>query len=345
MPRSKLDTLILRIAAFFREHAGRYSLDPERIEVRYILNWGGFVNATFFVKDGRTTYHLKLADDPESQVSLRRWQHFSERLQQQYHAPRMLDWVKIPRTRFAGPIFEYIPGRAADYSARPEVFSGVLELVAHLHADGDLAAGLEALDGPPSTCADYFISVYIDRFDEDLLSVAGDLPPFVSLDLLSWMMGETRELEGIARDDPAFQLPASSPTHGDLWANNVLVTQDGRWYVIDWDDLALGDPALEYGIILGPQWRAGKMTAEEAAALLPSNDPALRRRFEICLRALLLDEVIDSLADWVESNFAPDHQAEVRQVKESVHRSALARYQELYGNFSHHTASGNDRLS
>lgn len=330
MPRSRLDTLILRITAYFREHAQRYGLDPSTIEVRYILNWGGFVNATFYVRDGQKTYHLKLADDPESQENLLRWQRFHTRLSEQYHAPRMLDWIKIGRTRFAGPLFEYIPGRAADYAVQPEVLDGVLEMLPHLHGDDVLRAGLEALNGPPATCADYFLSVYIDRFDEDLMSIAGDLPPFVSLEMLSWMMGETRELEGLVRDDPAFQETASAPTHGDLWPANVLVTKDGHWFVIDWDDLSLGDPALEYGIVLGPSWRSGVLTTEQTAALLPSDDLNLRRRFEVCLRALLLDEVIDSLADWVESGFAPDHQAEVRAQKEQVHRQAYLRYRDLY---------------
>jgi len=330
MPRTRLDTLILRVTETFRKQAARYGLDPATVEVRYILNWGGYVNACFFIRDGQRTYHLKLTDYPDSQADLRRWQSLHQVLTGRYHAPRLLDWVKIPRTPFAGLLFEYIPGKPADFAAQPEVFAGVLDLLARLHADQDLAAALETDGEDVPTCGDYFLSVYIDRFDEDLLAVAGDLPPFVSLDLLSWMMGETRELEGLARDLPAFQHPAAAPTHGDLWPNNILVTQAGSWYVIDWDDLALGDPALEYGILLGPQWQAGRLTLEGAAALLPQDDPALRERFEVCLRAFVLDQVIDTLADWVESGFAPDHQQEVRTAKEASHRAALAIYREMF---------------
>ena len=159
--------------------------------------------------------------------------------------------------------------------------------------------------------------------------VAPNLPPFVSLDLLDWMMGETRELEGLARDLPAFHQPAGSPTHGDLWPSNVLVTGGGEWYIIDWDDLALGDPALEYSILLGPLWRQGKMSQAEIEGLLPDN-PDFRQRFNLCLRALVLDEVIDTLADWVESDFAPDHQVKVRAEKERIHRDSLNLYRELY---------------
>lgn len=327
MPRSRLDTLIAHVAETFRRQAGRYQLDPASLEVRYILNWGGYVNASFFVGDGQRTYHLKLADQPDTQADLRRWESLNDLLTARYHAPRLVDWVKIPRTRCAGLLFDYIPGRPADFSAQPEVFAGVLDLLARLHADAELAAALSTGETP--SCADTFLSVYIDRFDEDLLSVAGDLPPFVSLELLSWMMGETRELEGLARDMDAFQRPAVWPTHGDLWPANILVTRSGSWYVIDWDDLALGDPALEYGILLGPLWRAGRLSLEDALALLPAGDPDMRRRFEVCLRAFVLDGVIDTLADWVESSFAPDHQEEVRAAKEAAHRSALAFYREM----------------
>lgn len=329
MPRSRLDTLIARVAETFRTQAGRYGLDAAAVEARYILNWGGYVNASFFVGDGQRTYHLKLANQPETQADLRRWQSLHALLTARYHAPRLLEWVKIPRTPYAGLLFEYIPGRPADFAAQPEVFSGVLDLLARLHADQELAAALSADEAQTPLCSDAFLSLYIDRFDEDLLVVAGDLPPFVSLDLLSWMMGETRELEGLVRDLDVFQRPAIWPTHGDLWPSNILVTRQGDWFVIDWDDLALGDPALEYGILLGPLWRDGRLSLEEAAALLPAGDPDMRRRFEISLRAFVLDQVIDTLADWVEASFAPDHQETVRAGKEAAHRAALDFYRKM----------------
>jgi thiamine kinase-like enzyme len=173
------------------------------------------------------------------------------------------------------------------------------------------------------------MSVYIDRFDEDLRIIAGNLPPFVPLDLLDWMMGETRELEGLARELPAFADLAGSPTHGDLWPNNILVMESGQWYIIDWDDLSLGDPALEYSILLGPLWRNGVLSESEIFRLLPE-DEDLRERFRLCHRAYILDAIIDTLADWVESEFAPEHQEEVRGEKERQHREALALYRTMY---------------
>ncbi len=329
MARTALDTLTRRVTDYFRKHAAQYRLDPASIEARYILNWGGFVNASFLLTDGKQTFHLKLADDEDALAGLERWEAFHQVLSERYHAPRMLDWVKIPRTPFEGAIFEFVPGQPADLAAQPGLLKTVLDLLACLHADGDLAADLEKMEGGVLTCTEAFLSLYIDRFDGDLLIIAGDLPPFVPLKVLDWMMGETRELEGLARDLPAFQHPAGSPTHGDLWQSNILVTGDNSFSIIDWDDLALGDPALDTSILLGPLWRQGKLTQAEIERLLP-DDPAFRERFNLCLRALLLNEVIDTVADWVESDFDPVDREEVRAAKEKSHREALELYKQMY---------------
>jgi hypothetical protein len=191
-----------------------------------------------------------------------------------------------------------------------------------------LSASL-AGEAPVLTCADSLIDTYIDRFDEDLLAVVRDLPPFVPLATLDWMQGETRHLESLARELEVFQQPAIAPLHGDLWEQNVLVCEDGRWYVVDWDDLALGDPALEFGILLGPLLAHLPPAERRIPAALPAS-PGLRARFEVYLRAYLLDEVIDSLADYVESDFAPEHQAEVQAEKQRVHEQALIRYRSIY---------------
>jgi hypothetical protein len=351
MATSELDRLIRRVTALFRKHASHFGLDPETVEARYILNWGGFGNANFTIRDGQRSLHLKLAAGAEDQEPLRRWQSIHKMLTSRYRAPQVLGWVRIPGTEYAGLLFEHIPGRQADFARQPDVLAGVLDLLPRLHQDSALIDHLIAQDGPPGTCAEAFLDLYIDRLDGDLLGVAANLPPFVPLDLLDWMMGETRELEGLARDLPAFQPPAGAPTHSDLYPNNILVTRAGGWQIIDWDDLALGDPALEYSILLGGQWRAAlaaagpadlrAVAAAEAArlwAMTPAlADEAMRERFFVCLRALLLDEIIDSLADWVEVAFAPQHLAEVRPVKERIHREALALYRLLYppGGSSH----------
>ncbi len=335
MARTSLDTLTRRVVELFRKRAGQYGLDPAALEARYILNWGGFVNASFTITDGRQSYHLKLADEEESQERLELWSYFSPHLVEKYHAPRVLDWIEIPRTPFAGLLFEHLPGRPADFANQPDLLGEVLDLLSNLHSDPDLIRDFEQFDGPPLDCTETFLSVYIDRFDGDLLIIAGDLPPFVPLSLLDWMQGETRELEGLARDLPAFHHPAASPIHADLWPNNIIVEESGAFHVIDWDDLARGDPALDYSIVLGPLWRSGAYSLDQVIGLLPAGDRgetshAFLERFHLYLRAYLLDEVIDTLADWVESAFAPAHQSGLRLAKERAHREALELYKKLY---------------
>ncbi len=323
-----LERLTERVSWYFNTYSQKYGLRRGKVEARYILNWGGFVNASFSISDKEKAYHLKLTDDVEMQERLLAWQELGDLLTRRHHAPRILEWVEIPRTRYSGLLMERIYGREPDYEEEPQVLRGVLDIVSRLHADAQVRAALMPDDGPPS-CTEYFINVYIDRFDSDLLEIVPNLPPFVDLPLVDWMQGETRELEGLARDLPAFQRPASAPTHGDLGPNNVLVTDDGRLFVIDWDDLELGDPALDYAIVLCDLWYTGALREEEMFAMLP-DDPTLRERFKVCQRAFVLDRVIDPLADWVVAEFSPEHVAEVRAEKERVHKEALIRYRTLY---------------
>jgi hypothetical protein len=60
--RTQLNELNTAVTAWFVAHAEEYGLRAGAVEAQYILNWGGFVNASFTISDGHTTYHLKLAD-------------------------------------------------------------------------------------------------------------------------------------------------------------------------------------------------------------------------------------------------------------------------------------------
>lgn len=329
-----LDALRGEVREYFRAHAAQYGFNPAKLKISYVFNSGGFVNPSFHISDGQKALHLKLTNDEDSLVCLEQWRDLHAALEKHYRAPRMLGWVDLENTGFSGPLFEHIPGKVADFRAQPELYRQVMELAARLHADRALTA--ELAEDESITCTDYFLSVYIDRFDEDLLEIAGDLPPFVSLKTLDWMQGETRELEALARELPVFAEPADHPTHGDLYSHNVLVTRGGEWYVIDWDDLALGDPALEWSILLSPLWRqeleqGRRLTAAELTENLPVRLTANElERLDLYLRAYLLDEIIDSLADYNESAFAPEYQEEVQREEKRIHQEALAWYQRFY---------------
>ena len=66
------------------------------------------------------------------------------------------------------------------------------------------------------------------------------------------MREESLRVEAAVTSMESFSRPAESPVHGDLWQDNILVADDGRIRIIDWDDLALGDPALEFAVLLEP---------------------------------------------------------------------------------------------
>ncbi len=339
------------VTEYFRLNARQYGLKSKEVKAEYILNWGGFVNASFHITDGLHSLHLKLSDQEESLNNLDKWENFHERLEKRYHAPRMLDWVTLERAGYEGALFEHIEGSPARLQPGSALLRDVMRTVAALHADKKVADALTKWDEEgwaelaaedaefeqplPLLCADSLLNTYVDRFDSDLLTILNDLPPFVPLSTLDWMQGETRHLEGLARDLPAFQERACSPIHGDLWTNNILVDEKNHFFLIDWDDLALGDPALDWSILLGGLWRADPAADFHVERLLPSEewgvDAAMRERLDVYLQASLLDEIIDSLADYVEVGFAPQFRDEMRPVKQKVHEGALVKYRQLYG--------------
>jgi aminoglycoside phosphotransferase (APT) family kinase protein len=108
------------------------------------------------------------------------------------------------------------------------------------------------------------------------------------------------------------------------------VVPSGEWFVLDWDDLGLGDPVLDVAVLLWPRLRAAP-DAWRAYPVPGRGAPALAARMGLHLRALLLDEVVDSLADWVEAATIPEHLEAVRPVKRRVHERALALCRERYG--------------
>ena len=119
------------------------------------------------------------------------------------------------------------------------------------------------------------------------------------------------------------------PVHCDPWLNNLLWVSREEWYLVDWDDLRIGDPAADLAALCGP-------TADDLRPLkldpgsLPGLSEAERERLPLLGRATLLDWVIDPVADWVEADAAPELAPMVREEKERVHRAALREYEQRY---------------
>ena len=317
---------------WFRAHGGRFGLRPAALTCRAVLNLGGFVNRSFTVDDGRTRLHVKLGD-ADSQSELARWAAVHEVLEARYAAPRLLGVVE--GGQIAGEalalVFEHVAGRPPDPLGEPRVLAAALAIAAALHRDRDL--GARVWQAGRKTCADDLIDTYVERFRDDLAESgpAWDDIPFLAPGFAAWAAAETDALEAAARREPAFAAPAWATVHGDLYAANLLCSGE-RLCILDWDDLhAPGDGALDATNLLRPLLLGGQGDAllrdyAEAAA-----DPGTLARAPLYRRAMLLDDIIDSMADYVEADAMPEHAAAVRTLKQGVHQRALGVYRREFG--------------
>jgi aminoglycoside phosphotransferase (APT) family kinase protein len=302
----------------------RLKFHPDRIRVRHVFNWGGFVNHSFSVHDGFAKYHLKITDDKESARKLQRWYRIQHVLHRRYRAPEVMDWMDFPEIGFAGLLQRHVDGRTAHFCDEPVLVEQLIELVGRLHKDAEIRSHLNTC-GSGKTCLDHFVETYIDRFNADMEEIAAAQPSFVSASLLQWMRNETERLLATADSNPSFHNPADDPVHGDLNEGNVLVAPND-WFVVDWDDLAQGDPAVEFAVLLWPMVYQGRQWNDFSIADV---DDSFRERMEVCLRAQLLDEVIDPVADYVAAAAVPSKQLEVQVAKRKRHEEALERYRSL----------------
>jgi hypothetical protein len=307
--------------------ADSLGLDDSRLSVTPILNWGGFVNRSFKVTDGRVAYHVKLATEPETLSGLERWRSLDERLSRDYHAPAMRGWLDLPNV--AGPIFQWIDGATPNRLAEGPL-AEVSAVISRLHLDADLAADLLRWGDPAGTCAEAYASTYHERFIEDLELIRTAPPPFIGAHGVDWMDREAQDLREMVQASAAFQEPAGAPTHGDPWLDNLLVTPERAWYLLDWDGLALGDPVMDWTMLLGPTRSDPRPITDARAARIPLADEE-RGRIPLYARASLLDWIIDPLADWVEAEHEPMHGNVIRESNRRVHEQARAAYRKIYG--------------
>lgn len=298
------------------------------VTVQAVLNYGGFVNRSFRVVAAGTTYHVKLTAEPHALRGLERWRALADRLAQRYRAPAMLGWIDLPASPFAGPVLEWIDG------SRPEALRGAVRrdavaMARRLHDDEELRGELTRLGDAVQSCAAAYLGTYHDRFVEDMKLVRGAPPPFVGADLMDWLHAEIAALAAQVTDSAAFAAPADAPSHRDLWLDNLMVTADGTLKVLDWDEIGLGDPTMDWAMLFGPDRRRVRPVDPDEIGDL-GFDAGQRERLRIYARASLLDWVIDPLADWIEAANEPRHGAAVRDNNRRVHDSALSLYRGRY---------------
>ena len=296
-------------------------LSPRNLRVTHVLNWGGFVNHSFSIDDGSAQYHLKITSDLRSINGLQRWHTLHNALEKRYRAPRLIQWIDFSEIGFAGLLFEHLNGSTANLTSSPALLEQLIELTDCLHKDGELQSRLRG-SGPERRYLEHFVETWIDRFTGDLETVATSQLPFISPALLSWMQSETGRLHKAASRPSSFQNPAIEAVHGDLNEGNILVTAKD-WFVVDWDDLAIGDPAVDFAVLLWPIVREG---GEWRNFFRSGIEHGFVERIEICFRAQLLDEVIDPLADYVEARAVPSRQEDIQIVKRKRHEEALEKY-------------------
>jgi aminoglycoside phosphotransferase (APT) family kinase protein len=317
-----VDSLHAQLLHFFREHAASFGLNSRSLTVDYILNWGGFVNHSFRVSDGPQHFHVKLSNSEDGRAALARWQRLSPLLER-YHAPPVLDWIELADA--AGILTRFVDGTPPQLSAT--VLAAVLPVLQQLHRDDDLRTALDA--SGPITARQVFFQTYHERFTEDLQTIADTPPPFIDAPTLSWLLAEVEAIGAAVDDAPAFDDALDSPVHGDLWLNNLLWTDPAHWHILDWDDLRVGDPAVDVAMLTGPTANDLAPLKSFARASAHLTNPE-RERLHLLGRASLLDWVIDPLADWIDSDKAPAHEAAVKREKERIHRAALQLYRAQY---------------
>jgi hypothetical protein len=326
--RLPLPVLTPLVSQAVMAQAGGLGLDIGRVAVEYVLNWGGFGNASFNVGDGTWRFHLKLTTDAATQEALRRWQRLRTFLEGRYHAPAMLGWLTVPGTPYQGPIFEFIAGEHLDGCRRPGILNDLLCVVGLLHADRELAEKMDP-NGPIRTYLDCFRSRYIQPLREDLRAIRIEPPPFISPARLRWMSEEVDLLEKLTQESGAFGGTAHSVIHWDLWWNNILVSPSGGWFILDWDDVGFGDPAMDFSAAIFP-FTCDPTNRNWQSFPIAAHDDAFSTRMDLYRRTQVLDWIIDVLVDWIDCREAPASQAEVRARKQAEHEQYLRIYEAEY---------------
>ena len=317
------DDLLNALGTHFAANSGRYGLDAGTIRLERFFESAVDATRSFTARDRDHALHVKLWPT-ERQTARDRWLAVHDLLESRHNAPRIVDTVDLPEVAMTGLVFEHIEGVEPIGRSSTDRLLGIAR---RLHADEQLAAKLGLRKGT-TTVGQYFGALHVRRLDIDISIIRDSAPPSIADDrLVAWMEGETRKLERTAGSSPAFDVQAQWPTHGDLYEGNTLQADSGDLYVFDWDDLARGDPAADYIIILeesaqrdpGFDWRAFGVEATDDGF-------AERMRFYA-----LLYRMIDGLAEYLGLDATDPLLAPISREKHDAFEKGLVLYRERYG--------------
>ncbi len=239
-------------------------------------NHTGAGKLSFAVTVGGDRLWAKVAANRDEDWPLTTWSRVAELLAERHAAPPLLDTLAVDgRTTL---LFPFIDAPVATRGTLQGRYDEARAILTGLHGD----AALADLLGPPTTTAASFRAVWLERFVADLAIIEG----YVAQDLYAYLADEVEAL-GVLIDE--LDGPVDSPVHGDPWHENFLLPPERLW-LLDWEDLAVGDPAVDDAIL-----------RHDALGTHPRHwpdDPVSA----VARRALMLDEVVDVAADWVENS-------------------------------------------
>ncbi|WP_405539129.1 phosphotransferase [Streptomyces antimycoticus] len=160
--------------------------------------------------------------------------------------------------------------------------------VPHLPEAGRILARLHALSLRSLGCGD--IPVGARRLSSNHMA---EIPRFADGDFAAWL---TDWLDRVRAVEAENERP-SRVVHGDLLVDNVIVREDGRLSVLDWETISLDDPLLDLGMAaVGLAQDGGVLAPRRLDALLAgfgdvaplSDDDAAALPMEIVHAALII---------------------------------------------------------
>jgi hypothetical protein len=260
---------------------------------------------SFAVRVGRRRLWAKVAADEDEDWSLTTWARLAHLLAERHAAPPLLDVLAVDGR--PALLFPFLDAPVATRSTLHERYAAAQAVLTGLHGD----AALADLVGPPSTTADCFREVWLERFVADLDIVEG----YLAKDLHAYLADE---VEALGEQVAAFDQPVQAAVHGDPWHGNFLIGPDRLW-LLDWEDLAIGDPVVDDAIL--------RRDAVGTDLHHWPDEPALTA----ARRALMLEAVVDVAAAWVEATRVGGGDPAVRRRREAAYLAGLEAYRDEFG--------------
>ena len=275
------------------------ALGPDT-HVEHRANHTGVGKLSFAVTVGGRRLWAKVAADEDADWPLTTWSRVADVLAERHAAPPVLDVLAIDgRTAL---LFPFIDAAVATRATAPGAV--------RRGAVGPDRAARGRGPGRPPRAADHHrrllaqgLARAVRRRSRHHRGLRRQGPARLPADEVEALGALIEELDGAV----------DAPVHGDPWHENFLVAPERLW-LLDWEDLAVGDPAVDDAIL-----------RRDALGTDPRHwpgDPVS----QVARRALMLDSVVDIAADWVEAALLTGGDPLVHRQKEAAYLAGLEFY-------------------